>query len=267
MKLRTSLPCVVIGMLLLTGLPLCAQSVVGQGCDLAVFGFKETNSFLNFDRDLRDTLGKRDFGRLAALVQFPLRVTDDRGMMFIHDSRSLQLRFEEIFTPDIRKAILSSTPDTIWCNYTGISYGNGLVWVNVTDKGYFVMTVNLPANHPSRTSTDYAVEMACHTDQRRVVIDSLPDGKPRFRSWSYGSSVSKSPDMEISAGDDSFEGTGPCAHHVWTFHASKITVQVEEPGCYGDSDAPPINAQAILSISNAPDPSKTSMKKDSAWCF
>jgi hypothetical protein len=267
MKFSTQhLPCAIL-LLFLFNLPLWCQSAnVGEKCNLGVFGFKESKSFFAFDRDLRDAIAKRDIGRLAALVQFPLRVTDDRGMVFVHDARSLQGRFEDIFTPAIRKAILSSTPDTIWCNYTGISYGEGQIWVNVTDNGYFVMTINLPEKHHNHTPSATAVEMACHTDQKRIVIDQQSDGSPRFRSWGYKQSVSQSPDLEIKAGQQEFEGTGPCAHRIWTFQTNKINVRVEEPGCYGD-DAPPANAQAQIFLSDAADASRTPGKEQSEWCF
>jgi len=65
------------------------------------------------------------------------------GAIFIHDAKSLQGHFELAFPSAIRQAILFSTRDDISCNYVGIDYGDGSVWVNVTDRGFFLMTVNL----------------------------------------------------------------------------------------------------------------------------
>lgn len=241
------------------------SSIVGKGCDLAAFGEKDTKSFLAFDHDLRDAIQRRDVSKLSVLVQFPLRVTDDRGMMFIHDARSLQGYFDQIFTPAIRQSILSSTHDTVGCNYAGIDYGDGRVWINVTDKGYFLMTVNLPKAHPSKTATPRTVAMACHTDELRIVIDVAQDGVARFRAWRFGRSLSEPPDREMDMGKESFEGTGPCAHRDWDFQTGKEETLLSELGCYGDDDGPPPNANAQLVIA---EPGDVSHKKAKiAWCF
>ena len=241
------------------------SSVVGTGCDLAAFGEKDTKGFLAFDHDLRDAIQKQDVSKLSVLIQFPLRVTDDRGMIFIHDARSLQGYFDEIFTPAIRQSIVSSTHDTIGCNYAGIDYGDGRVWINVTDKGYFVMTVNLPKAHQSIATATRTVAMACHTDELRIVVDVAQNGAARFRAWRFGRSLSESPDREMDTGKESFEGTGPCAHRVWAFQTDKEEMLLSEPGCYGDDDGPPPNAHAQLVIAEPGDVSHSRAKI--AWCF
>lgn|SRR5512146_738468 len=183
MESHSRLLALLFGFVLVAGQSLRAQSsVVGERCNLSVFGFKDSKTFLDFNRDLRNAIEKRDVGALSILVQFSLRITDDGGSYFIHDATSLQGHLDEIFTPFIQRAILSATLDSIWCNYTGISYGEGSVWVNVTQNGYFVATVNLPETRTRTASQSPSVEIACHTDRRRVVIDSPKKGEPRFRS-------------------------------------------------------------------------------------
>lgn len=263
--------CFVIAVMLLA-LPTAASrtanaqsSIVGTGCDLVVFGEKDTKVFSVFDHDLRNAIEKRDVSKLAVMVQFPLRVTDDRGIIFIHDARSLQGYFDQIFTPAIRQSILSSTHDTIGCNYAGIEYGDGRVWINVTDKGYFVMTVNLPKADQNNAAVTRTVAMACHTDELRIAVDVAQDGAARFRAWRFGRSLSESPDRVMERGKESFEGTGPCAHRVWAFQTDKEEILLSEPGCYGDADGPPPNAQAQLVISEPGDASHSRAKI--AWCF
>jgi hypothetical protein len=245
------------------------ESEVGKRCDLAVFGLKDAKAFLVFDRDLREAIEKQDAGKIALLVQYPLRVTDDRSQIFIHDGRSLQGRFAQIFTPAIRRAILSTTRDTIWCNYTGINYGDtGQVWVNVTDKGFFLMTVNLPNSGSSASPNERVVEIACHTDQQQIVIDRTQKGEPRFRSWKLGRSISGPPDLQIEAGSESIEGTGPCARRIWTFQTTITEMRLEEPGCYGDDNLPPHGAQAEFFSTNPTNPSDSEHKEQKgAWCF
>lgn len=139
------------------------------------------------------------------------------------------------------------------------------MWINVTDKGYFVMTVNLPKAHHSSAAATPTVAMACHTDELRVVVDVAQNGAARFRAWKFGRSLPKSPDREIDTGKESFEGTGPCAHRVWAFQTDKEEMLLSEPGCYGDDDGPPPNAHAQLVIADPGDVSHSRAKI--AWCF
>lgn len=238
------------------------QPVVGgEKCDLRVFGEESTAKFLAFDHDLREAIEKQDAGKLALLVEFPLRVDEDGEAIFIHDARSLEGHFEQIFTPEIRKTILSATHDDISCNYAGIDYGNGEVWVNVTDKGYFLMTVNLPSTKTAPARKAQKVDLTCHTDQVRILIDSTKDGTARYRAWSIARSLYDAPDLEIERGEAAIEGTGPCAHRTWAFHTGKTAIHIEEPGCYGEVE-PPRDAQAELSVKGD---SQTEAK--TSWCF
>jgi hypothetical protein len=232
-------------------------SEVGARCNLKVFGEKDTKRFLNFDGDLRAAIQGRDTARLAALVLFPLRVNDDRGSIFIHDARSLDGEFDRIFPEAIRKAILSSTRDSIWCNYSGIAYGEDRVWVNVTDKGFFLWSVNLPER--KGTPGKNTAELACHTDTLRVAIDRAKDDTVRYRAWKLDESLNDRPVIEIEKGKGSIEGTGPCSHLEWSFATATGTMLVMEPGCV--EAAPPDGAQAEIVI--------TAMggKETSSWCF
>lgn len=236
---------------------------VGKRCNLSVFGEKNTDGFFTFDRDFRDAIENEDAGRLALLTQFPLMVNDERGTILIPDAKSFQGHFADVFTPAIRHIILTATRETIWCNYTGISYGNGDLWINVTDQGFFLMTINSPDALPSVSSKDRSIDLACHTKDRRVLIDSTPKGVPRLRTWSFAHSLSRPPDLEIAAGKDEWGGTGPCAGQTWTFHSGNSTITVDSAnGCWPDDNQPPHNAQAQITVTDA-----TGKQESSNWCF
>jgi hypothetical protein len=242
-----------------------AQSTkVGKSCDLSVFGEKNTDAFLAFDRDFRDAIERQDTGKLALLTQFPLMVNDAGGATEIPSADSLQGHFAQIFTPAIRHIILSSTHDSLWCNYTGISYNAaGNVWINVTNQGFFLMTVNMPDALSNSSTKGRSDDLACHTKDRRILIDSTPKGVPRFRSWSFAQSLSGPPDLVIGTGKMDWEGTGPCAHRMWTFQENHLQITVESAdGCYGDDDQPPRNAQAQITVTDA-----TGKQQSSDWCF
>jgi len=237
------------------------SSILGKQCDLAVFGEKDTTKFLAFDQELRAALKADDIGKLALLIQFPLRIDDNRGAWFIHDPASLQGRYKEIFPPTVRKTILESTRDTIWCNYTGVDYGNGNIWINATDRGYYLMTINMPTALKDGPSLYPKVDLACSTNKHRILIDLSKNGEAHYRSWNTGRLLTDKPDLELFKGEKSFEGTGPCAHEIWKFQNSTAAYEVESAeGCYSDTDSPPANAKAQLSVTVAG-------KSTQAWCF
>jgi hypothetical protein len=237
------------------------SSLLGKQCDLAVFGEKDTAKFLAFDQELRAALEANDIGKLALLVQFPMRIDDERGAYFIHDPASLQGRYQEIFPPAIRDAVLQSTRDSIWCNYTGIAYGEDKIWINATDRGYYLMTINMPSALKNDPSLYPRVEMACSTSKHRILIDVAKNGEAHYRGWNEGHLLTGKPDLELYKGEKRFEGTGPCSHELWTFKSPSAEYEVESAeGCYSDSDAPPRNAKAQLSVS-------VQGKSTQAWCF
>ncbi len=251
---------VILTVLLRTALPQTA--VVGKNCDLAVLGANEAKTFLAFDRELRSALSKQDAGMMALLVRNPLRINDDRGSYYVEDAASLQGRFHDIFPPAVRQAVLNERPEAIECSYRGIMYGDGVVWVNPTNKGYLIWTINLPAaSRSTRAAVPGNVEFACETKQHRVIVDIGAQGAPRYRAWNKPRPLTEEPSMEVTQGKRTFEGTGPCAHPVWTFTRGSTTFIVEGMDCSSDSDPPPDGANGRLEVLAGDRPEAT------WWCF
>lgn len=234
------------------------SSVVGGSCDLSVLGVAETSSFRSFDRELRDALVKQDAAATALLVRFPLRVNGRLGSWYVNDSRSLQLRFREIFPVPVRTAVLNQQPDKVSCNYRGIMYGSGTVWVNPqVDKGptsgtgerYLVEAINLPeASTPVKGPQRGSVEFTCETTKHRVIVDIGTAGQSRYRAWNKPRPLTERPDLEIVKGSKTSEGTGPCSYSLWTFTTGETKFIVQELGCYPDSNQPPKGAKGRLDV-------------------
>lgn len=236
---------------------------VGEGCDLRVFGEKDTVKFLAFDSDLRKAIETRDIGRLALLILFPLRISDGRGDYYIHDIRALEGHFDQVFPPAFRKQLLATSRDGIECTYAGIRYGDEpLVWVDAIDRGYFLAGVNHFDTGQAEWDASVRANLGCSDKDWRILIDHKVGKQLRYRAWKSEHSLYAAPDVEIAGGEESVEGTGPCAHRVWAFHQGTLDVQLEEPGCYGDNDGPPSGAQAHLSVKTG----ENSAEKTS-WCF
>jgi hypothetical protein len=235
-------------------------TVLGENCDLSVIGAKETKTFLAFDREFRSALSNQDAGMMALLVKYPFRINDDRGSYYLQDARSLQSRFKEIFSPAVRDVVLKQRPGAVWCSYSGIMYGDGGVWVGFTNE-YKVETINLPEDHHSLQTLADKVKFACDPDDRRVIVDVVGTGKPRYRVWNKPRSLTEKPDMQILEGKEDSEGSGPCRYTSWTFTSATTNLVIRELGeCYEDSHQPPSDAKGALDVSAAGQPDASS------WC-
>jgi hypothetical protein len=125
-------------LLLLTPAAFSQTVDLGEDCNLVSIGATDTKGFLAFDRELRDALSRQDAAAMALLVKHPLRVNSNRGTYDISDPRTLQLRFHEIFSHSVRDAVLKQRPETVFCNMSGIMYGDGTVWVDLEGERYRV---------------------------------------------------------------------------------------------------------------------------------
>jgi hypothetical protein len=240
----------------------CQGTKLSDSCDLSIFGDKDTKIYLEFDKELRVAIAKQDPVAMAFLVHFPLRVNSDGGKTSLDDPEALQAHFQEVFPEKVRKAIMDQNPAQIMCRDQGIMYGNGEVWVNVARFGFAIEVINLEAP-PLAKPSNHRTEFVCQTDKYRIVVDSDASRVPRYRAWSKPRPITDNPDVEISKGDSSFEGTGLCAYPVWTFKSGKAVYQVEGAlGCFGDSEpGPPKDAKGRLEIQSA------DQSKATGWCF
>ena len=237
--------------------PQAAQ--LGKSCDLGSQGAGETKTFLAFDQELRGALSKQDAGMMALLVKFPLRINDEGGRYYLDDPASLQARFQEVFPSAIRRVVLDQRPETVFCNYAGIMYGNGALWVTRVDDRYAIETVNLAETGHIGKGPGYRVEFACQTDKLRVIVDKVK-GMLRYRSWNKPRSLLEKPDTEITNGKGEIQGTGPCAYGIWTFTGTGMKIIVAGIGGCGD-DQQPKNAVGTVEVSTKEQPEGTS------WCF
>ena len=239
-----------------------ASSAFGQGskpddpCDL------DSKPFLEFDKELREAITKQDPVAMAFLVRFPLRINSDAGKYSLDDAEALRARFQEVFPEKVRKAILDQSPAHITCMNEGVMYGNGKAWVNATRFGFAIEVINLELPISARAS-NHRIEFVCQTDKYRIVVDSDVARVPRYRAWNRTRLITDNPDIEISKGDSSFEGTGLCAYPIWTFKSGKAVYQVEGAlGCFGDSEpGPPKDATGRLEVLVA------GQEKLSDWCY
>jgi hypothetical protein len=233
------------------------SSRLGESCDLSAVGATDSKSFLVFDRELRAAISKQDVVSMALLVTYPLRINQDRGSYSLNDPAALQSHFQEVFPPSVRAAVIEQNSGEFFCNAEGLMYGHGDVWVTLTAVGYAIKVINLPDAGPAPASK---IEFVCNADKHRIVIDA-PGGTLRHRPWNRPRPLSETPDLEIAAGKQRFEGTGPCTYEVWTFSRGATEYSVGGlSACSPDSGQPP-DARGTLEVTAA---GKTLAH---SWCY
>jgi hypothetical protein len=219
-------------------------------------GQQPTNTrcdFAIFNKELMGAIEGSDAGKVALLVNYPLRINDARGTYYIRDAASLQGRLGEIFTPPVRAAVSTQKLDTSDCHPDRFMYGRGDVWVELTDQGYAITAVNVPdsGGHPPDAAR---VRVTCRTDKLRIIVDTTRKGIVRYRAWNEAHSLSQEPDAELMDGKETIEGTGACVHHIWWFSQGEKQFSIQGLGC--DENPPPANATGQLVTASG-----------TTWCF
>jgi hypothetical protein len=236
-------------------------------CNAMPAGTAAAKNFLTFDqfdKELRVAITKQNAVAMAFLVVFPLRVNDAGGTTSLNDAAALKTHFQEVFTPAVRKEILGEKNEKIGCNEEGIGYARGVIWVNASDRGYAIWSVNRDAVPPysSHQRNTPKINYVCQTQTHRIVVDTLAGGTMRYRSWNKPRPVTETPDLEIAKGDSTFEGTQVCAVPIYTFKNDAATYRVEGGlGCFEDSDGPPKEATGRLEVTVTGKPATDS------WCY
>lgn len=225
-------------------------------------GASNKAEFLGFDRELRAALLKEDSVSMTVLVKYPLRVNEDGGTISIEDPAALQTRFQDLFPPPVRSAVVSQKPEELICRSDGIGYANGSIWVNVVRQGklprYVITSVNPPTTGTPKTA---GMEFVCRAENHRVVIDADTTGKVRYRSWNRPRALTDKPDLELPSGTSDFMGRGACAYRIWSFRSGVTEYTVEELGCFPNSNRPPTGATGELSVAIG------GVRKSVWWCY
>lgn len=242
-----------------------ADTVLGSSCDVKIAGGVDKQDFLNFDRVLRAAIQSGDTATVAMLSGYPLAINKGKSSISIDTPATLQSQFDQIFPDHIRKMILNEKPEQVFCNWEGVMYGNGAVWVSLTGEGnatrYRIAAINLEEPEKDAKSLQKRkVDFVCVTDKYYVVIDDDDEVHYRYRAWRGSRALDEKPDMEISTGTLGSEGRGLCAYNVWTFKTGDTEFDVMGMGCGGDNPDEPKDASGQIQVVIKGD------LKQSEWC-
>ena len=229
-------------------------------CNAMTAKSKNFLAFDKFDKELHAAITRQDAVALAFLVKFPLRVNDAGGTISIDDAAALKTHFQEVFTPAVRKEILNEKNDNVGCNAEGIGYARGVIWVNASERGYAIWSVNRDAvpPYPTNNWTTSKINYICQTQTHRIVVDIVAGGELRYRAWNKPRPLTEVPDLEIAKGDGTFEGTNVCAIPIYTFKKDAAVYRVEGGmGC----DSGPNDATGRLEVT------VNDKQAVDSWCY
>ena len=69
---------------------------------------------------------------IMAMIDFPLRVNFAGGARQYRDAQSVERDFDRIFTPKVRRAVLSQRADRLFVRDQGAMVGDGELWFRET---------------------------------------------------------------------------------------------------------------------------------------
>lgn len=219
----------------------------------------DKEAFFAFDRELRAALTGEDAVAMAFLVELPMRVNyPDGSAISLTNARSIQTRFDEVFPPALRSAVLNTKLEDIDCTTEGAMYGRGRIWVQAASSSestiYRIFTVNLlEATSSAKRGNGWSLDFACDTKTARIAIDSDANRSPRYRAWTKPRPLADPADIVITGGSEDFPGTGPCRYREWSFQndTRRIVLGLVSP-CAPDETYPP-GATAELTITAGED--------------
>ena len=211
-------------------------------------------------RRIAAALAVDDPAYLTFLSHYPLRVHNNDGVIHIADATTSYSMSDTVFPEAGRSQVLDTDLADLICTSGGIGYGNGRLWANFRRDGdrerFQIRRMNV-----SRFSEEKSANVAfvCRTTAFRSVVDRNVDNTLRFRVWSRPRLIGQAPDLELLSGREDIEGTGVCAHRVFSFESEDATYSVSELGC--SAGFPPDDAVGVYSTRAG------GTETTSAWCF
>jgi hypothetical protein len=94
-----------------------------------------TEAYGQFLFRLQTGLRNNDQTAVVGLIGFPLRVNRDGSKVTYRTSGDVRRDFDEIFTPEVRKAVLNLRPDTLISRDGGRQAGNRRIWFGPSCAG------------------------------------------------------------------------------------------------------------------------------------
>lgn len=176
-----------------------------------------------------DCIKNTDIDKLDSIVSYP--INRPYPIPPINNKQELKDRYSELFDDSLISVITSSNIKEDWSDvgWRGIMLHNGTVWLDY--DGRFIGT-NYTSDKEKAIEEKWieyeksllypdlkkfkAPIHTIQTDKFIVRVDLLENGKYRYASWSIDSDLSNKPDLVISNGKWTPDGSGGNHHYTFT---------------------------------------------------
>lgn len=228
---------------------------------------------------LQKAVVAKDRQAVAALIGYPLTLTQGRKHIEVKDPKQFLALYDQIFTPYMVQDIAAAVPHHMFAKYQDALL-TSTIWLD--DHGRLhsidVMLEPIacmldrkfskdapPATTPGAKALEagcaqyagvddphllkgdkYETAFVCDTPKHHILVDTRDDLHYRYRAWLKPHPESVKPDMEIDTGTSDAEGHDECAYTEWTFTKGDTTYRVSELGC--TEEQPPAGSVGQLDI-------------------
>src|SRR5690606_19611188 len=105
--------------------------------------FGEHERLETFFAELQQTVANDDADALAQMVAYPIAVTIDGESVEIAGEGEFISEFDQIFTSDVKDAVMSQSYETLFANWQGVMIGDGEVWFSIVDDAPKITAINI----------------------------------------------------------------------------------------------------------------------------
>jgi hypothetical protein len=235
-----------------------------------LFGLSSTSQELTKDdieyvTDFVRCIKKDLRAKIASDAHFPLR--RQYPIPPVMDSVDFLKRFSEIFDESLLDQIKHSKIPNDWSHvgWRGLMLYNGVLWIedggglkavnhqSLIEKNLRTSLIEKERSTLHTTMREYA-EPTCivETEVFRIRVDKLKDGTYRYSSWKKSSEAGSLPDLQISGGTMTFDGSGGNHRYIFANADYRYEIEILLIGADADPPAKLLVYQAEKEIVNQP---------------
>jgi hypothetical protein len=122
-------------------LMIAPETETSSGCDLEVAGFDEKESFLKFYPLLKEAVKTKDPKQISPFMLYPFKV-NGKTTVKIKDKHEFEAKFKTLFTDKIISVITAQKLEDLFCQYQGVMFGDGEVWVQKIQGKVGISAIN-----------------------------------------------------------------------------------------------------------------------------
>ena len=100
-----------------------------------VAGITDAAAAERFFRDLQRAVTRNERGKVAGMVDYPLRVTIAGRKRTLNKKTDLLRRYDLVFNREVRQALARQKARELFVNWRGVMIGSGEIWFSLRPHG------------------------------------------------------------------------------------------------------------------------------------